>query len=93
MLYVTAAICRIEQLAAHAGQQVVYIWCAAPRETCWQRCAADYNSTHQRRQARLNFIEEADESFFMPIPGEAVENVLPVQQRPRYILGGAYYVR
>lgn len=55
---------------------MAFIWCAAPRNLCWSRVEGDQNATHQRTQARLRFINNAQDQWFEMMPDESAREVL-----------------
>ncbi|GLC38682.1 hypothetical protein PLESTB_000589800 [Pleodorina starrii] len=61
----------VEDLANEYDARVRYIWCAAPRDVCWNRVLDDSHfDSDERTQARLDFIREARDKYFYSREGE-----------------------
>jgi hypothetical protein len=84
--FAAAHVCRLEAVAEKWGEQVQYIWLAAPREECQRRVLQTVSDTEQRRNKRLRFIANAQDHHFWPIPGESPDDVFE-QQQQRYGYG------
>jgi hypothetical protein len=70
------ATCRVQQLASELQQDIVFIWCHAPRAECFNRVMQQSDDTQQRRAARLQFIQHAADRLFAAVAGEDAEQVL-----------------
>jgi hypothetical protein len=70
--------CRVLDLADNFNQRVLFLWCHASRQQCYQRVYEQHawNDTEQRREARLRFINEAIGRWFCGVAGEDRDAVL-----------------
>lgn len=82
---------RLKEVAPRWNEPVTYIWCHAPRHECRRRVQANTTDSWQRKNARLDFVDSADEQYFWPVHGESEHEVFPPQ--PRLMMGTAQVMR